>query len=458
MVQTASPVQNQTRFVRRVERVLFLCFYDPSGISTISDTVACMRDFSRFPLEVLNLFEHRHIPNAPLALKPSVDLDAFSAILIHNTAAYNVDNLYSLDMFTARKLRDYRGVKVLMKQDENYRFQELAQYIGKTKFDLILTCLPGEELTKIYPPAIAGAPRFEYMLAGYVTPGLRALDPRKNERPVDIGYRGSIQSLDFGRLAFEKRKIGDDVARLLSGRGLRLDISSRWEDRFGGEAWFEFLGSCKATLGSESGASVFDLDGKLKRRCKEAERKLGPFREGHDYAESYLAAFTDLEDNVNYRGLSPLHFEAIAAGTVQILYPGNYSGILIPERHYLPLARDYSNLDAVVDSICDDSKRRQMAETAYEEIILDQNNWIENFVGRFDGWLERELEDKKSRLPVANLAPRKKALANILASLESRISAHVTPAVIKQWNGLPSWIRFCLKPVAKRVYTKINRL
>ena len=49
------------------------------------------------------------------------------------------------------------------------------------------------------------------MLTSYVTPTLRALDSRKAERPIEIGFRGSIQPLEFGRLAFEKHKIGDDV-------------------------------------------------------------------------------------------------------------------------------------------------------------------------------------------------------------------------------------------------------
>src|SRR5579863_2598841 len=127
MTQTDFPVQNPSPSTRRPERVLFLCFYDPRGISTVSETIASIQAFLRFPLTVLNLFEHRHVADAPLALKPSVDLDEFSAILIHNAVAYNVNNLYSLDMFTARKLRDYGGVKILMKQDENYRFQQLAQ-------------------------------------------------------------------------------------------------------------------------------------------------------------------------------------------------------------------------------------------------------------------------------------------------------------------------------------------
>ena len=49
------------------------------------------------------------------------------------------------------------------------------------------------------------------MLTSYVTPTLRALDSRKAERPIEIGFRRFIQPLEFGRLAFEKHKIGDDV-------------------------------------------------------------------------------------------------------------------------------------------------------------------------------------------------------------------------------------------------------
>lgn len=414
------PLQGNIFIAQRLERILLLCFYEPSGISTVSETVAFIQLESQFPVTVVNLCEHRKNMDS-LALHDDFDFDAFDGIIIHNTVAYNVDNLRALDRFTKRKLREFKGAKILMKQDENFRFKALAEYIGATGFDYIFTCLPPEAIEKVYPQSVVGDIVFERMLTGYVTPTLRAKNYSSSPRPIDIGYRGSIQPLSFGRLAFEKRKIGDDVQSLLKDSGLELDISSAWEDRIGGDAWFDFLGSCKATLGSESGASVFDLDGDLDKRCATAEKKLGEFRADHAYAEAYLSELADIEDNVHYHQISPRHFEAAAAGTVQILHPGTYSGILVEGRHYLPLARDYSNLDEIIAFIADETKRSEMAACAFREIIENDAYWIETFVHRLDKAMNDMLVKKSCIRQAEIMAKPAKINVLLLAAHEPKI-------------------------------------
>ncbi len=391
--KTLSPRQGGGQVKRRPERMLLICYYDPRGISTVRETVAFMQACSRFPVTILNMYEHRH-SEGHLSLAPSIDLDSFSGVIIHNTVSYVPAALWSLDQFTTRKLKDFVGVKVIMKQDENHELHKVVDYIGKTGFNLILTVLPDEAVPLVYPERIVGRPRFYRMLTGYITPTLRAIDPNAGDRAIDIGYRGSLQSLSFGRLAYEKRKIGEDLLGLLADSGLVLDISSRWEDRFGGDAWFSFLSSSKATLGAESGASLFDLDGDLDARIAAILAELGPEQLDAEYAEAYLGRLQDLEDNVHYHQISPRHFEAIACGTIQLLYPGTYSGILAKDRHYFSLERDYSNLDEAVALIRDDTRRKSMAATAYEEIILDRTYWIETFVDTFDNLVEEICAEK----------------------------------------------------------------
>ena len=406
------------------------------------ETVGYMQSVSRFPITLINLFEHRSGPGI-LSLRKEVNFDEYSAVVIHNTVSYNVDNLRSLDTLLKTKLHSYRGVKVLMKQDENYLCQELARYIGETGFDIIFTCLPPEAVPLVYPPAIVGTPRFERMLTGYITPTLRQRSYDSHApRPIDIGYRGSIQPLNFGRLAYEKRKIGEDVKQLLVDAGLRLDISSRWEDRFGGDAWFDFLASCKATLGAESGASLFDLNGDLAARCAALEEKLGPEREDGEYAEAYLAGLADLEDNVHYHQISPRHFEAAATGTLQLLYPGDYSGILKAGRHYFPLARDYSNLAEAVALIQNEPERRTMTKAAYTEIIQNPDYWIESFVGRFDALLAESIASGVRAKPVIK---RPLQLKRTIKILRFNIAQMI-------WKFTPLFLQRRLKPLARKLF------
>lgn len=393
-IKAASPAQVSNPFSERTQQLLLLCYYDPAGISTVPEIVAFMQAHSAFPIVVLNLFEHGKNRNS-VKLSASLNISRFAGVVVHNSISYDVDNLRAMDSLLDIPLKDFQGIKVLMKQDENYRFKELAGYVGETHYDLIFTCLPPESIPLVYPSSLVGSPRFSRMLTGYVTPTLRNLSgTTTSDRPIDIGYRGSVQPLSFGRLAYEKRQIGDEVNRRLGSEGLTLNISSRWEDRIGTDAWFAFLASCKATLGAESGASVFDLGGDLAERCANAEAKYGPFQEGAAYAENYLSELREIEGTVDYNQISPRHFEAAATKTLQILYPGRYSDIFSAGRHYVELKRDFSNLEEVVAILLDETRRQQIVDVAHLEIIQNQKYWIETFVAEFDALLDEIFSEK----------------------------------------------------------------
>ena len=398
MTEADMPYLIRDKPIRSAGALLFVTYYEASGVPSVREITEMIRQRSSYTVHVLNLFEHR-IDTGHLKVPPSIDFDAFDVIVIHNPVSYNVDNLYSLDAVSPRRLADYAGVKVLFRQDENFRHREVAEYIGLTGFDIVFTCLPESERAKIYPPSLVGDLRFVQMLTSYVTPDLRSMDMRNVPRQIDIGYRGSIQPLSFGRMTWEKRKIGDDVYRLLADRRLMLDISSRWEDRIGGDGWLRFLASCKATLGTESGGSIFDLNGDLAERCRANENALGPYRDDEDYAEAYLAGLGDIEGNVRYAQIGPRHFEAAACRTLQLLYPGDYSGIFVPGRHYFALDRNYSNLDEAIDLLCDPLLRQAITDAAYEEIILNPQYWIETFVDVFDQEIGKAIAEQGIPIP-----------------------------------------------------------
>lgn len=384
------PVVGEQVFKRRPEKILLLCCFERIGVPSIVEIVEFIQRLSAYPVTVLNLYEHR-TADAFLTLPENYDWSAFDVIIIHNTVAYNVDTLRALDTRQRVKLKDYEGVKIILKQDDHFRFREAFEFIQENKIDVIFTLTPPSELPKVYPIPEGSEIRIRHMLAAYVTPAMREIHFTEN-RPIDIGYRGSIMPLSFGRLCYEKRRIGDEVQRRLAPRGdVRMNISSRWEDRIGGDEWAKFLRTCTATLGVESGSGIFDLDGSLAERCKRIEEELGPFSLDHDYAEAYLSRLSDLEDNVRYFMISPRHFEAISNGSVQILFPGEYTGRMKAGVHYLELKRDYSNLDMIVDAIKSPSQVKAMASRAFEEVILDRRNWIEAFVEQIDQEVEAAL-------------------------------------------------------------------
>lgn len=406
------PQLRQSTQKLRPERLLLLCFFEHRGIVTVPQNISFLQRFSKFEIDVYNFCGCHQ----PYRLPRSFDLSEYTGIVVHNSLAYNVDNLRELDADLAIRFKDYGGIKVIFKQDENYKARGTAAYLGENRFDVVFTCLPEGERQKVYPREVVGDITFTQMLTGYVTPDMRdgLLERYAGERDIDVGYRGSLQPLEFGRLCYEKQTIGRDFLAATEGMSLRCDISSRWEDRFFGDDWLRFLCRCKGVLGVESGASIFDLDGDVARTIDAFNASSPVGKDSAEYPELLLERLKGFEGNVYYNQISPRHLEAAATKTLQIMFEGKYSGMLVPGKHFVELKRDFSNVAEVVHILRDDAARTAIVEAAYRDIIAAPTYWIETFVDGFDEVIERQIERKAWKKPAVWLAPLREDRINVL--------------------------------------------
>jgi hypothetical protein len=370
-------------------RLLFVASFDPEGLKSISENIREWCQTSRFRFDLLNLSDFPG--RSGLTIPGWIDLKVYSGIVLHCTTSYSPENLNTLDRRIRTKFSEYEGLKILMKQDEHYRAHEIASYVKSQRFDLLITLAEPDRVREIYPRERIGDVDFLFAHTGYVSQEMRQIGaPPLSARPVDVGYRGSIQPLNFGLLAFEKREIGDRFSVVCAEKGLTHDISSRWEDRFLGDAWVEFLCRIKATLGVESGASIVDFDGEVERKVKDFLRSHPAAR----FQELYASVLKPYEDNAYYKAISPRHLEAAACKTVQVLYEGRYSGIFHADRHYIPLRRDFTNIDDVVRRMRDIPRCQDMVDCAFEEVILDPHYSYDAFVSEFDDRVAQMLAAK----------------------------------------------------------------
>ena len=389
---------------------LLLCHFDPHGAATAYDGVRAIQALSRRRFEVLNLWPMR---TNWMELPAGFDLDRYAGVLIHQTASYAVENLNSL----APRLAGWGGLKILAKQDEHRKIAQIDRFIVETGVDLVLTCLAESERPKAYPNALARGVRFLQTFTGYVSDNLVDLpNTPYAARTYDLTYRGSRLPLECGVLGFEKWAIGEDVSRHPAIRGLATDVSSRPEDRVGGAAWLEFLSASRAVLGVESGSNLFDLEGEVERRCAEFRKAhAGENEESRAYFErAFAEILKDYEGNVRYAQISPRHLEAAATRTLQVLYEGDYSGVFLPNAHYLPLKRDLSNLPAIVEAIRDPARVRSITERAHADIIASGRFAYRAFVEAFDGAVDAALGAKTSRPKTS--APRRRRMLVLCAN------------------------------------------
>lgn len=354
-----------------VPRLLLWCNYDPLNAATVCDHINAIAKFSRFDVTVLS-----RIGSIP----DDVDLAIFDCVVIHYSLAVALDAYISAK--TRFRLASYRGVKALFIQDE-YRFVEKTRdSIRKLKISLVFTCVPVDAIEKVYPPEALPGVTFVNVLTGYVPAWLTVYAPVPlAHRRLDVGYRGRDYSAWHGRAGREKIEIGKRFLKDAGKYGLRCDIRWRERDRLYGVAWRRFLQTCRATLAVESGASVFDFDGRIGPQVETFEKLLGRRAK---YETSRARFFAGREDEIDLSQISPRVFEAVALRTLLIMYEGNYSGVLQPWVHYVPLKKDHSNMNEVVAALRDDVRVGEMIATAFADIAMNDRWSYQWMVNCFD--------------------------------------------------------------------------
>lgn len=277
-------------------------------------------------------------------------------------------------------LKNMDCLKVATIQDEYFRTDDYNKFINDFSVTVVFTLAEESQYAKLYNQVDRSKVKFIKVLTGYLDQcGLKKIAsiakdvPEKN---IDIGYRAVAAPACWGRQGYLKYLLGETFNREVRAFDLVTDISTRPEATFLGESWYYFLARCKYTIGVEGGSSIIDRDGTIEKKTLE-------YRKNHPQAlfeEFETNCFPGMEGSVDYFSLSPRHLEACATKTCQILIEGNYSGVLKPWQHYIPLKKDFSNLSEVLQIVKEDKMREQITETAYRDIVLSQKYSYEKYV------------------------------------------------------------------------------
>jgi hypothetical protein len=306
--------------------------------------------------------------------------NSFDAVILHYSIRLSVKS--HLDKKISNALRLYNGLKLLFIQDE-YEGTEIARaWIDEIYFDLVYTCVPMESIEKIYPRYRFPGTKFIQVLTGYASGNIEIEQFAKplKDRTIDIAYRGRNLPPIYGSLGNEKYRIGVDVKKFSTSHALKVDIETDLNKRIYGNAWYEFIGSARSTLGTESGSNIFDIDGSISSAIK-ASYKKNPLI---SYEQIHQEILKNYESLINMNQISPKLFEAIQLRTALILFEGNYSGIIYPVLHYIPLKKDYSNINEVFEKLRDDSLIEKMTLRAYEDVISSDLFSYRSFIRKVD--------------------------------------------------------------------------
>lgn len=305
--------------------------------------------------------------DATLPLPGYVVEQSFDAIVLD--VSFLAARWVGADFLLARKnayafVRDSSAVKIAFPQDEYDCNVLLDDWMCEWKVDVVFSVISsGWEI--LYPRYHqSGDIRLGY--TGYIDETLldRPVKPFSG-RSIDIGYRAKKLPPYFGRIGETKWTIGRDVA--LQGRraGLAVDIELGDAGTLLGDAWLDFIGNSKFTLGANSGSSLLDPTGDIQRNVR-------AFVADHpdaSFDEVEAACFPGIEGRYSFTAISPRVLEAALLGSAQILVDGEYSGIVKPEDHFIPIRSDASNFSEVIDAMSDADAVERMIGRCREAIL-----------------------------------------------------------------------------------------
>lgn len=357
--------------------------------ATVTEYLDALLKYSRHTVHEISMLHH---------FPARIDLDRFDAVITHYSLPLGPLLRHYLGDDLLERLKRFRGIKAAFLQDEYRQIQTYWKSLNELGIDLLFSCVPEDEIPKVYPPDKVPRLRVVNVLTGYVPERLLEQEVLPvAERPIDVGYRTRRMPFWLGRLGYEKWFIAEEFQRRAEGTGLKLDLSTKEGERLYGEAWTRFVASSRAVIGVESGASIIDFDGQLER-CVEDHVNRNPQATFEDVSRSLLGPY---EGSLRLHQISPRCFEAAALRTPMVLFEGAYSGVLVPGRHFIVLRKDFSNFDEVVAQLRDHRGLQEMADRTYQEVALDSRWSYRAFIAKVDDALEAEVAARQS-VPAAN--------------------------------------------------------
>jgi hypothetical protein len=389
--------------------VLLLCDNRRSHAPNVCEHIGALQRLSRHRVDVFN----------PRGLGRSrlLQFNDYDVVVVHYTI-FVLSDWYLAPWFR-EQLADFNGLKVQFIQDEYRQVDAVTARMRELGVDVLFSAISADVIPDIYGSRLPGVDVLP-TLTGYVPTELerRPLRPH-SERRLDVVYRGRSVPFWLGRLGQDKVLIGREFVARASSTGLRCDIAWTEADRIYGEAWYRFLASSRATLGTESGASIVDFDGSVQERT-DGYLAAHPNATFEEVEREILAPF---EGNAVIEAVSPRVFEAAALGTAMINFSGRYSDIIEPWTHYVPLEKDFSNFDEVAAAARDEALQERIASRAHADLIASGVYSLRRFVEGFD----REIEGRARPLPSSRRPGPMRTVSQKLRSLE-QLSAPVQRA------------------------------
>ena len=291
----------------------------------------------------------------------------FSHIFLHHSlfgvAPFSITSEYK------EFIKQSNALKICFFQDEYASCPEKYEIINKLNMNIVFTLLEKKYHQEVYFDNTKCSHVYTN-LTGYVDDNLieksKKYTKEFHKREIDVGYRARKAPVYLGLGGQEKSQIAETFIKYTKDTNLKSDISTSEKSRIYGEDWFKFLGNCKSCLGAEAGASIFDVKGEMVKKLKNY-LNINPKASTEELNKN---VFSNYENIINYRQISPRIFESAVFKNLMVLFEGEYSSVIEPNVHYLELKKDFSNINEILEKMSDIDTYNRITKQAYDDLIL----------------------------------------------------------------------------------------
>ena len=427
---------------------LLLCNYKPNQGAVTVESINTFLNQCKYPL-------------FPYSMDPEFDAtfsyEKFDFIIIHDSIIPNLGGYIKEPV--RERLRDFKGPIFQFIQDPYRSTEAMQDFILDVGVEAVFTVYPVKTAKVIFNRL--KSQKFFHYLTGYASHNLNMEKTVPlSDRKVFLGYRGREYPYWFGETINIKVQLAKRLKKELSRFSVKTDISTREKDRLYGRDWVKFLSSCRAIYATESDISFTDPTGQVApwysaleglNKTKGSNKKWdGSFVLDDPFFTEY-AKFAPTGVNV----IPPRVFETICLRTACILTEGDYSGILHPWRHYVPLKADLSNLEEVVEFVKDDKKLSLMVATAFSEIANNRKYTWRGYADFLDESFESLLAKINPR-PFDQLLPLSK-LRELTGPIFLTDNPHAMTIINPKNTVLSYQVKQRSRSVWRRVLARIRK-
>ena len=276
-------------------------------------------------------------------------------IFLHSTFS----NLCFVPTYVQKIISRKKAIKIYFLGNEYKLMPEKINFIKSLGINLLITQSLNKNIIDLYKTKV------NCEVIGIPSSGLdmEIFFPKIDFklRTNDFGYRTYDEPAYFGHQ--DRRMLMNRALEIVKKKKFTYSFSMEKKDRFLIHDWSNFLNNCKSIIGTNTGFDYFDLNDNIRKDVNKLDLLYNS-----DFDKIHREYFLNKPKKFSMRIITGKNIEAAGCKTLQISVEGDYGGYFLPDKHYISIKKDLSNLELCLEKIKDQKYCENIVNNAFEVV------------------------------------------------------------------------------------------